>query len=57
MIDLPVWVCKEDMERLGLKEDQMITEAADMGAELKTKFVSFADIQKEMQDVKHLLFF
>ena len=57
MIDLPVWVCKEDMERLGLKEDQIITDAEDMGAELKTKFVSFADIQKEMESVKHLLFF
>lgn len=57
LIDLPVWVCKEDMERLGLKESNMITNAEDMGAELKTKFVSFADVQKEMESVKHLLFF
>ena len=57
LIDLPVWVCKEDMTRLGLKEENMITEAEDMGAEMKTKFVSFADIQKEMESVKHLLFF
>jgi sulfur relay (sulfurtransferase) DsrF/TusC family protein len=57
LIDLPVWVCKEDMARLGLKEENMITNAEDMGAELKTKFVSFADVQKEMESVKHLLFF
>ncbi len=57
LIDMPIWVCKEDMERLGLKEDQMITDAEELGAELKTKFVSFADIQKEMESVKHLLFF
>ncbi|MDA8421725.1 MAG: DsrE family protein [Nitrospiraceae bacterium] len=57
LIDLPVWVCKEDMTRLGLKEENVITDAEDMGAELKTKFVSFADIQKEMESVKHLLFF
>ncbi|HEX9020832.1 MAG TPA: DsrE family protein [Nitrospirota bacterium] len=57
LIDMPVWVCKEDMERLGLKEDQMIQDAEDMGAELKTKFVSYADIQKEMESVQHLLFF
>lgn len=57
LIDLPIWVCKEDMERLGLKEDQMITDAEDLGGELKTKFVSFAEIQKEMEAVKHLLFF
>ncbi len=57
LIDMPIWVCKEDMARLGLKEDQMITDAEDLGGELKTKFVSFAEIQKEMESVKHLLFF
>ncbi len=57
LIDMPIWVCKEDMERLGLKEDQMITNAEELGAELKTKFVSYAEIQKEMESVKHLLFF
>lgn len=57
LIDMPIWICKEDMDRLGLKEDQMIMDAEEMGAELKTKLVSFADIQKEMESVKHLLFF
>jgi sulfur relay (sulfurtransferase) DsrF/TusC family protein len=57
LIDVPIWVCKEDMERLGLKEEQMITDAEEIGGELKTKFVSFAEIQKEMESVKHLLFF
>ncbi len=57
LIDMPIWVCKEDMTRLGLKEDQMITDAEELGAELKPKCVSFADIQKEMESVKHLLFF
>ncbi len=57
LIDMPIWVCKEDMDRLGLKEDQMIKDAEELGAELKTKFVSAAEIQKEMESVKHLLFF
>ena len=57
LIDMPIWVCKEDMARLGLKEDQMITDAEELGAELKTTFVSYADIQKEMESVKHVLFF
>lgn len=57
LIDMPIWVCKDDMERLGLKEDQMITDAEEIGGELKTKFVSYADIQKEMEAVQHLLFF
>ena len=57
LIDMPIWICKEDMQRLGLKEDQMIADAEDLGAELKTKFVSFAEIQKEMEACPHLLFF
>jgi hypothetical protein len=45
------------MERLGLKQDQMVADAEEMGAELTTQFVSFAEIQKEMEAAKHLLFF
>jgi sulfur relay (sulfurtransferase) DsrF/TusC family protein len=57
LIDTPIWVCKDDMERLGLKQDQMVADAEEMGAELTTQFVSFAEIQKEMEAAKHLLFF
>src|SRR5512147_2490141 len=57
LIDMPIWVCKDDMDRLGLKEDQMITDAEEIGGELKTKFVTYAEIQKEMESVKHLLYF
>ncbi len=35
----------------------MITDAEELGAELKTKFFSFVVIQKEMESVQHLLFF
>ena len=46
------------MERLGLKEDQIVADAEDMGgADISTKFVSFAEIQREMESVQHLLFF
>jgi sulfur relay (sulfurtransferase) DsrF/TusC family protein len=57
LVDVPIWVCKEDMERLGLKEEHVITDAEELGGELKTKFVTYAEIQKEMESVKHLLFF
>ncbi len=57
LVDVPIWVCKEDMDRLGLKEGDMITNAEELGGELMTKFLSFAEIQKEMESVKHLLFF
>jgi len=35
----------------------MITDAEDMGAELKMKFASFDEIQKELEACPHLLFF
>jgi sulfur relay (sulfurtransferase) DsrF/TusC family protein len=57
LIDMPIWICKEDMQRLGLTEDQVITDAEDMGAELKMKFVSFDEINKELEACKHLMFF
>lgn len=57
LIDMPVWICKEDMQRLGLKEDQVIADAEDMGAEMKVKFASFDEIQKEIEACPHLLFF
>lgn len=57
LIDMPVWICKEDMQRLGLTEAQVITDAEEMGAELKMKFASFDEIMKEMDACPHLLFF
>ncbi len=57
LIDMPVWICKEDIQRLGLKEEQVIADAEDLGGELKVKFVSFDEINKEMDACKHLLFF
>jgi sulfur relay (sulfurtransferase) DsrF/TusC family protein len=57
LVDVQIWICKEDMERLGLTENQMVADADEMGAEIKTKFASYAEIQKEMESVKHLLFF
>ncbi len=57
LIDMPIWICKEDMQRLGLKEEQVIADAEDLGGELKMKFASFDEINKEMDACKHLLFF
>jgi sulfur relay (sulfurtransferase) DsrF/TusC family protein len=57
LIDMPVWICKEDMQRLGLAEDQVVMDAEDIGGEMKTKLASFDEILKEMEACKHLLFF
>lgn len=57
LIDMPIWYCKEDMQRLGLTEDQVIMDAEDMGAELKAKIATYAEIVKEMEACNHLMFF
>ncbi len=56
LVDLDVFVCKEDLERFGITEDKII-DAEDMGADKKIQVVPFENIQKEMESAKHLLFF
>ena len=56
LCDIPVLVCKEDMERYGLKEDEM-PDAEAMGADEKIQVVPWAEIQKKMDSANHLLFF
>jgi sulfur relay (sulfurtransferase) DsrF/TusC family protein len=54
--DTKTLVCKEDIERLGIKEDRLI-DASDMGAEMTIKVVLFNEILKEMEANDHLMFF
>ncbi len=56
LVDLDVYVCKEDIERLGIKED-MIVDAEDMGADKKIQIVPLEKIQEIMNQAKHLLYF
>jgi sulfur relay (sulfurtransferase) DsrF/TusC family protein len=56
LLDLKVMICKEDMERFGLKEDMLVMDAEDIGGETKAQIVPYSDIQKEMENVDHLLF-
>ena len=57
LLDIKVLVCKEDMEQLGVTEDNIIMDAEDIGGETKANIVSFSEIQKEMETSDHLLFF
>jgi sulfur relay (sulfurtransferase) DsrF/TusC family protein len=57
LLDIKVLVCKEDMEQLGITEDNIIMDAEDIGGETKANIVSFSEIQKEMETSDHLLFF
>lgn len=56
LVDLEVLVCKEDMEKYGIPEDAM-PDAEEMGADVNIKIVPYADIQKVMEDSKHVLLF
>ncbi len=55
LLDLKVLICKEDIERLGIKEASLIMDAEDIGGETKAQIVPYSEIQKEMESVDHLL--
>jgi len=56
LVDLDVLVCKEDLERYGLSAEQL-PDAEDMGAEKKIQVVPYAEIQKAIDEARHVLFF
>ncbi|MGE5237811.1 MAG: DsrE family protein [Chloroflexota bacterium] len=57
LLDLNVLVCKEDLERLGLTENDIVMDAEALGGETNAKVVPFSEIQKEMESVHHLQLF
>lgn len=56
LTDTKTLVCKEDLERFGIKGDRLI-DASDMGAETKIQVVTFSEVLKEMEANDHLMFF
>jgi len=56
LVDLDVLVCKEDLAKYGISEDAM-PDAEEMGADKKIQVVPFSEIQKAMEESKHVLFF
>lgn len=57
LLDLKVLVCKEDLDRFGLTENDIVLDAEEFGAEATVKVVPFSEITKMMEEVNHLLFF
>lgn len=57
LLDLNVLVCKEDLEKFGLSENDIVMDAEEFGAEVMVKIVPFDEISKMMEEVNHLLFF
>ena len=55
LVDNRCVVCKEDMEKFGISEDQ-IPDASAMGADIEPEVMTWAEIQKELDKADHLLF-
>ena len=57
LCDLNILVCKEDLERFGLTENDIVLNAEEMGGDMDVQVVPYDKIAKMMEDVNHLLFF
>ncbi len=57
LVDLNILVCKEDLEKFGLTENDIVMDAEEFGADLKINVVPFDEINKMMEGMNHLLFF
>ena len=57
LLDLNVMVCKEDLEKFGLSESDIVIDAPEFGADIEVNVVPYAEISKMMEDMHHLLFF
>lgn len=57
LVDLNILVCKEDLEKFGLAENDIVLDAEEFGADLKINVVPFDEINKMMEEMNHLLFF
>ena len=56
-LDLNVMVCKEDLDRFGLTEDDIVMDAEEFGADINVRVVPYSEIAKMMEEMNHLLFF
>jgi sulfur relay (sulfurtransferase) DsrF/TusC family protein len=57
LLDLNVMVCKEDLDRFGLTEDDIVMDAEEFGADINVRVVPYSEIAKMMEEMNHLLFF
>ncbi len=55
LVDNRVVICKEDLERLGISQDQ-VADADAMGADMSPEFKTWEEIQEELDKADHLLF-
>ena len=57
LCDMNILVCKEDLDKFGMTEDDIVMNAEEIGGDMDVQVVSYDKINKMMEDVDHLLFF
>jgi len=57
LCDMNVYVCKEDLDKFGMTEDDIVMNAEEIGGDMDVQVVSYDEINKMMESVNHLLFF
>ena len=57
LCDLNILVCKEDLEKFGLSESDIVLDAEEIGGDMDVKVVPYEEITKMMEEQDHLLFF
>lgn len=57
LLDLNILICKEDIDKFGIKQDALILDAEDIGGETKARIAPYSEIAKVMESVDHLQFF
>ena len=57
LCDMNILVCKEDLDKFGLTENDIVMNAEEIGGDMDVQVVDYDKINKMMEDVDHLLFF
>ena len=56
LVDLEVYICKEDLDKYGINEDD-IPDAEEMGADIKFQVVPMSKIKQNIDDARHVMLF
>ena len=57
LCDLNIYVCKEDLNKFGMTEDDIVMNAEEIGGDMDVQVLSYDEIMKKMDEMNHLLFF
>jgi len=57
LLDLPIMYCKEDVERFGLSESDLLMDADDLGGDMKARIVPMSEINAVLATADHMQIF